>query len=189
MTCNCIFLREQVEYLRQELFEARLTISKQEGMISMLKSIYGNDVSTEAITHEFLVKVAEDNFTIRIFTSGAKSYATYILDNIVPGRVVCANKQKRTVRYIKDGNNNIVEEPVVDFVNKVLLSTQFKANKLYPSAKESCISEFSGGDDNDDDVYAVSTSELSKRFANMALIRSCNHDLCKEIGNILIKNL
>lgn len=149
--------------------------------------MHGNGFSTEAITHDFLSKVAEDNFTVGIFTSGAKSFAAYILDNIVPGRVVCANKQKRTVRYVMEGNN-VVEETAVEFVTKVLISTQFKANKLYHNAKESCINEFCG-DDNEDDTYAASTTELSKRFANMALIRSCNHDLCKEVAGILIKNL
>lgn len=186
MSCStCAFLNDQVKYLRQELFNARLTISKQEGMISMLKSMHGNGFSSEEITHEFLTNVAEENFTVGIFTSGAKSYAAYILDNIVPGRVVCANKHKRTVRYVMD--NNIVVEPVVDFVAKVLLSTQFKASKLYHSAKENCIREFCG--DDNEGVYATSTNELSKRFANMALIRSCNNDLCKEIAGILIKNL
>jgi hypothetical protein len=184
---NCTFLSQQIEYLRQELFNARLTISKQEGVISVLKSVSGNGFSSDAITHEFLSKVAEEKFTVGIFTSGIKSYATYILDNIVPGRVVCANKQKRTVRYVTEGNN-VIEEAVGEFVTKVLLSTQFKANKLYQTAKEICISEFCG-DDNKADAYAASTTEISKRFANMALIRSCNNDFCKEVAGILFRNL
>lgn len=188
MACpNCVFLTDQIEYLRQELFKARLVISKQEGMISMLKSMHGSGFSSEPITQEFLNRVCDENFTVWVFTSGAKSYASYILDNIVPGRVVCSNKHKRTVRYVMEGNN-IIEEPAVDFVNKILESTRLKANKLYQGTKDSCIREFCG-DDREDDTYAASTADLSKRFANMALIRSCNSDICKEIANILVKNL
>lgn len=185
MCSNCNFLSEQIEYLRQELFKTRLVVSKQDGMISMLKGMYGN--GSEPITHSFLNKVAEQNFTVGVFTSGAKSYANYVFDNIIHGRVVLANKQKKSIRYVSD-SNNVIEESVVDFVRKILSSTQFKANKLYQTTKDSCVTEFCG-DDRDDDTYAASTAELSKRFANMAFIRSCNNDFCSEVSQIIMKKL
>ena len=166
---------ETCKRLQEDLFNAKLTISKQIGIISMLK----NQVSSGKITFHFLAEVCDNHFTFDVLAGGVKSYATYILDHIFPGKV-CV-KHKKVVNYISEGDS-MIEEPLPDFIAKVLYSTKVKATSLYEEHKETCVKDFYNEND-------YSTNELSKRFANMALVRSCNIDFCKDVAAFIIKNL
>lgn len=163
--------------LQKELYEARMTIARQEGQLSVLRNNLGS--FSEKISYEFLSNVCNKKFTVDVLKGGAKSFASYLINNVMPGRVSLTSR-KRIARYISD-NGNIVEEPVVDFVSKVLESTRVRANQLYDDGKNSYIGDFCKDAD-------ASPVELAKTFANMALIRNCSSDVAREIASIVMKS-
>lgn len=163
--------------LQKELYEARMYIARQEGQLSVLRNNLGS--FSEKISYEFLSNVCNRKFTVDVLRGGAKSFASYLIDNVMPGRVSLTSR-KRIARYISD-DGNIVEEPVVDFVSKVLESTRVRANQLYDDGKNLYIGDFCKDAD-------ASPVELAKTFANMALIRNCSSDVAREIASIVVKS-
>lgn len=169
MTC------ETCSKLQKELYEARLTISRNEKTLNLLKQSMG--MSEEKITYDFLDRVCRESFTYNVLKGGPKTYASYVTKKVMPGRVVV---NRKNVRYVSD-YGNVVEESVVDFVDKVLESTRVRANQLYNEGKESIVNEFCTDSE-------ASPTEMAVAFANMAKIRNCNQDFCRDVASIIIKN-
>lgn len=163
--------------LQKELYESRLTIARLEGAIGILKATCG--ISSEKISFSFLEQVCASRFTSDVLKGGPRTYAAYITDHVMPGRVVL---NKKNVRYVAD-DGNVVDESTTDFVAKILASTRVKANAIYDSIRDSCIGDFCKDSDG-----ASSPTELAKTFANMAMVRNCNAEFCREVASIVIKN-
>lgn len=157
--------------LQKELYEARLVIARHEGALSVLRA----GMASDRVSYSFLSDTCSRHFDTHVLKGGPRTYATYVRDHVMPGRVVLA---KKTVRYISD-DGSVVEEPVVDFVGKVLASTRVAADRLYLANRDAFIGDFCRDSD--------APAELAKTFANMAMVRNCDRDFCHEVAAIVIK--
>lgn len=151
-----------------------MTISRQEGALNVLKSVC--NVSTEKMSYQFLSDACNRHFTFATLHGGPRSYLQYIVDHIMPGKVVVT---KKNVRYVAE-DGSIVDESAHAFVTKVLESTSAKATELYMKHKEGCIEELCTETD------GTSPTELARKFANMALVRSCNPEFCSDVATLLV---
>lgn len=162
--------------LQKELYEARLTIARQEGALAILKATSG--IASERVSFAFLRDTCDAHFTPDVLRGGPRSYASYVLDHVAPGRVAF-NRSRKTARYVAD-DGNTVEEPVADLVAKILASTRVRADLLYASGRDPLIADFC----QDADSRPI---DLARCFSNMALVRNCNPDFCREVASIILR--
>ena len=164
--------------LQKELYDAQLVIAKQEAALKVLKTESKNKIGDERVSFSFLATTCGEHFNAGVLRGGSRVYATYVLDHVIPGRVVI-NRSKKTARYTSD-DGDVVEESVVDFVQKILRSTRVAAADIYQKSKTTFVGEFCAD--------PKSPGELAQTFANMAMVRDCNRDFCREVASIVVKN-
>ena len=163
--------------LQKELYDARLVCAKQEAVLNVLRTKTG--IVDERVSFSFLDETCSKHFNENVLRGGPRVYAAYVSDHVVPGRVV-VNRSKKTARYVS-GDGNVVEEPVVDFVEKVMKSTRVAAADAYAKSRTSIVGDFCS-------IDSESPQDLAQTFANMARVRGCDRDFCRDVAAVVVKN-
>lgn len=153
-SCKTIILQEEIKELRNEMNELRRELSqlKEVKEVKIKKKI---DLRNLLPINEEIFTEATEKLTLEDVINGPSGMASFALEHIFKGRIICSDISRRKVRYKNSNNENCVDYKMLDLSVKFFTAIREKAVDIIKKSHRDKRLSFKNSEVNyeDDDDY------------------------------------